>query len=116
MRISVNESLSKNYYNKSTINELINNDVIVKSVNIYATQTIQAGEGADIYFAVPTIKNYSCILGIGGSGSNGNIIPVRPSNAPNGDGTLILHYRNISNSPVTVSDLNCNMIFTRDIK
>lgn len=87
--------------------------VIIKSVKIYAATSIAAGQGADIYFSVPTVKNYKCILGIGGTCSNSFAIPVRASDVPKSDGTLRLHYKNISSGTITVNDLYCNMIFVR---
>lgn len=87
--------------------------VIMKSVKIYAATTIGAGEGAEIYFSVPTVKNYKCVLGIGGTSSNNYVIPVRASDVPKSDGTLRLHYKNISSGATTVNDLYCNMIFVR---
>lgn len=96
------------------INQSLSSIVFIKSVKIYAATTIAAGQGADIYFSVPTVKNYKCILGIGGSSSNGYLVPVRASNPPKSDGTLILHYKNISSETTTVKDLYCNMIFVRN--
>ena len=96
------------------INQSLSSIVFIKSVKIYAATTIAAGQEADIYFSVPTVKNYKCILGIGGSSSNGYVVPIRASNAPKSDGTLILHYRNISSGTTTVNDLYCNMIFVRN--
>ncbi len=96
------------------VTQSLSDMVIIKSVKIYTATTIAAGQGADIYFSVPTVKNYKCILGIGGSSSNGYVVPIRASNAPKSDGTLILHYRNISSGTTTVNDLYCNMIFVRN--
>ena len=96
------------------VNQSLSDMVIIKSVKIYTATTIAAGQGADIYFSVPTVKNYKCILGIGGSSSNGYVVPIRASNAPKSDGTLILHYKNISSETTTVNDLYCNMIFVRN--
>lgn len=95
------------------LNRNLSSIVIIKSVKIYAATTIGAGEGAEIYFSVPTVKKYKCVLGIGGTCSNSFAIPVRPSNVPNSDGTLRLFYRNISSGTITVNDLYCNMIFVR---
>lgn len=95
------------------LNTNLSSIVIIKSVKIYAATTIGAGEGTDIYFSVPTVKNYKCILGIGGTCSNSFAIPVRASDVPKSDGTLRLHYRNISSGTITVNDLYCNMIFVR---
>lgn len=95
------------------LNTNLSSIVIIKSVKIYAATTIAAGQGAEIYFQVPTVKNYKCVLGIGGTSSNNYVIPVRASNVPNSDGTLRLHYKNISSETTTVNDLYCNMIFVR---
>lgn len=95
------------------LNTNLSSIVIIKSVKIYAATTIAAGQGAEIYFSVPTVKNYKCILGIGGTSSNGYIIPIRPSDVPKSDGTLRLFYRNTSSNAQTVNDLYCNMIFVR---
>lgn len=95
------------------LNTNLSSIVIIKSVKIYAATTIAAGQGAEIYFSVPTVKNYKCILGIGGTSSNGYIIPIRPSDEPKSDGTLRLFYRNTSSNAQTVNDLYCNMIFVR---
>lgn len=95
------------------LNTNLSSIVIIKSVKIYAATTIAAGKGAEIYFSVPTVKGYKCILGIGGTSSNGYAIPVRVSDAPRSDGTLRLYYQNISSGATTVNDLYCNMIFVR---
>lgn len=95
------------------LNTNLSSIVIIKSVKIYAATSIAAGQGADIYFSVPTVKNYKCILGIGGTCSNSFAIPVRASDVPKSDGTLRLHYKNISSGAITVNDLYCNMIFVR---
>lgn len=95
------------------LNTNLSSIVIMKSVKIYAATTIGAGEGAEIYFSVPTVKNYKCVLGIGGTSSNNYVIPVRASDVPKSDGTLRLHYKNISSGATTVNDLYCNMIFVR---
>lgn len=95
------------------LNTNLSSIVIMKSVKIYAATTIGAGEGAEIYFSVPTVKNYKCVLGIGGTSSNNYVIPVRVSDVPKSDGTLRLHYKNISSGATTVNDLYCNMIFVR---
>lgn len=95
------------------LNTNLSSIVIVKSVKIYAATSIGAGEGAEIYFSVPTVKNYKCVLGIGGTSSNNYVIPVRASDVPRSDGTLRLHYKNISSGATTVNDLYCNMIFVR---
>lgn len=97
----------------SELNTNLSSIVIIKSVKIYAATTIGAGEGAEIYFSVPTVKNYKCVLGIGGTSSNNYVIPVRASDVPKSDGTLRLHYKNISSEATTVNDLYCNMIFVR---
>lgn len=97
----------------SKLNTNLSSIVIIKSVKIYAATTIAAGQGAEIYFQVQTVKNYKCVLGIGGTSSNNYVIPVRASNVPNSDGTLRLHYKNISSETTTVNDLYCNMIFVR---
>ena len=97
----------------SELNTNLSSIVIIKSVKIYAATTIGAGEGAEIYFAVPTVKNYKCVLGIGGTSSNNYVIPVRASDVPKSEGTLRLHYKNISSEATTVNDLYCNMIFVR---
>lgn len=108
----VNSNLTNNY---NTLLNVIKDCVIIKSVNIYAATTLAANSNGDIYFAVPNVKGYKCILGIGGASNNGNIIPVRASNAPNADGTLVLHYKNVASSTQTISTLWCNMIFVRDL-
>lgn len=95
------------------LNTNLSSIVIMKSVKIYAATTIGAGEGAEIYFSVPTVKNYKCVLGIGGTSSNNYVIPVRASDVPKSNGTLRLHYKNISSGATTVNDLYCNMIFVR---
>lgn len=95
------------------LNTNLSSIVIIKSVKIYAATSIAAGQGTDIYFSVPTVKNYKCILGIGGTCSNSFAIPVRASDVPKSDGTLRLHYKNISSGTITVNDLYCNMIFVR---
>lgn len=95
------------------LNTNLSSIVIMKSVKIYAATTIAAGQGAEIYFSVPTVKNYKCVLGIGGTSSNNYVIPVRASDVPKSDGTLRLHYKNISSGATTVNDLYCNMIFVR---
>ena len=95
------------------LNTNLSSIVIIKSVKIYAATSIAAGQGADIYFSVPTVKNYKCILCIGGTCSNSFAIPVRASDVPKSDGTLRLHYKNISSGTITVNDLYCNMIFVR---
>lgn len=95
------------------LNTNLSSIVIMKSVKIYAATTIGAGEGVEIYFSVPTVKNYKCVLGIGGTSSNNYVIPVRASDVPKSDGTLRLHYKNISSGATTVNDLYCNMIFVR---
>lgn len=95
------------------LNTNLSSIVIMKSVKTYAATTIGAGEGAEIYFSVPTVKNYKCVLGIGGTSSNNYVIPVRASDVPKSDGTLRLHYKNISSGATTVNDLYCNMIFVR---
>ena len=95
------------------LNTNLSSIVIIKSVKIYAATSIAAGQGVDIYFSVPTVKNYKCILGIGGTCSNSFAIPVRASDVPKSDGTLRLHYKNISSGTITVNDLYCNMIFVR---
>lgn len=95
------------------LNTNLSSIVIVKSVKIYAATSIGVGEGAEIYFSVPTVKGYKCILGIGGTSSNNYVIPVRASDVPKSDGTLRLHYKNISSGTTTVNDLYCNMIFVR---
>lgn len=97
----------------SELNTKLSSIVIIKSVKIYAATTIAAGQGADIYFSVPTVKNYKCVLGIGGTSSTGFAIPVRASDVPRSDGTLRLYYKNISSGTITVNDLYCNMIFVR---
>lgn len=98
----------------ATLNQSLSSIVFIKSVKIYAATTIAAGQGANIYFSVPTVKNYKCILGIGGTSSNGYAIPVRASDTPRSDGTLRLYYKNISSETTTVNDLYCNMIFVRN--
>lgn len=98
----------------SEICQSLSSIVFIKSVKIYAATTIAAGQGANIYFSVPTVKNYKCILGIGGTSSNGYAIPVRASDTPRSDGTLRLYYKNISSETTTVNDLYCNMIFVRN--
>lgn len=109
-----NPSISGTMANKiSELNTNLSSIVIIKSVKIYAATSIAAGQGADIYFSVPTVKNYKCILGIGGTCSNSYAIPVRASDVPKSDGTLRLHYKNISSGTITVNDLYCNMIFVR---
>ena len=109
-----NPSISGTMANQiSELNTNLSSIVIVKSVKIYAATSIAAGQGADIYFSVPTVKNYKCILGIGGTCSNSYAIPVRASDVPKSDGTLRLHYKNISSGTITVNDLYCNMIFVR---
>lgn len=95
------------------LNTNLRTTVIIKSVKIYAETSIAAGQGAEIYFSIPTIKNYKCILGIGGTCSNSYAIPVRTSDVPRSDGTLRLFYRNISSEATTIKDLYCNMIFVR---
>lgn len=95
------------------LNTNLSSIVIIKSVKIYAATTIGAGEGAEIYFSVPTVKGYKCILGIGGSSGNSYVIPARASDVPKSDGTLRLFYKNISSGATTVNDLYCNMIFVR---
>lgn len=109
-------SAAGGYNLQSQVNKLntnLSSIVIIKSVKIYAATSIAAGQGAEIYFSVPTVKNYKCVLGIGGTSSNNYVIPVRASNVPNSDGTLRLHYKNISSETTTVNDLYCNMIFVR---
>ena len=109
-----NPSISGTMANQiSKLNTNLSSIVIVKSVKIYAATTIGAGEGAEIYFSVPSIKNYKCVLGIGGTSSNNYVIQVRASDVPKSDGTLRLHYKNISSGATTVNDLYCNMIFVR---
>lgn len=109
-----NPSISGTMANQiSELNTNLSSIVIIKSVKIYAATTIGAGEGAEIYFSVPTVKNYKCVLGIGGTSSNNYVIPVRASDVPKNDGTLRLHYKNISSGDTTVNDLYCNMIFVR---
>ena len=115
---SINEVLMVESNNKtstdkniSELNTKLSSVVIVKPVKIYAATIIPADSSADVYFAVPTVKNYKCILGIGGTSSNNYVISVRASDVPRSDGTLRLHYRNISNVTTTVNDLYCNMIF-----
>lgn len=117
---SINEVLMVESNNKtstdksiSELNTKLSSIVIVKPVKIYAASTIPADSSADVYFAVPTVKNYKCILGIGGISSNSYVVPVRASSSPESNGTLILHYRNISNITTTVNDLYCNMIFVQ---
>lgn len=95
------------------LNTNLSSIVIIKPVKIYAPTSIAVGQGLEIYFSVPTVKNYKCILGIGGTSSNSYAIPIRASNVPNSDGTLRLFYRNISGETITVNDLYCNMIFVR---
>ena len=95
------------------LNTNLSSIIIIKSVKIYAATSIGAGDGAEIYFSVPTVKGYKCVLGIGGTSSNGYAIPIRASNVPKSDGTLRLFYRNISSGTITVNDLYCNMIFVR---
>lgn len=95
------------------LNTNLSSIVIVKSVKIYAATSIGVGDGAEIYFSVPTVKGYKCILGIGGTSSNNYVIPVRASDVPKSDGTLRLHYKNISSGTTIVNDLYCNMIFVR---
>lgn len=97
----------------SELNTNLRTTVIIKSVKIYAETSIAAGQGAEIYFSIPTVKNYKCILGIGGTCSNSYAIPVRTSDVPRSDGTLRLFYRNISSEATTIKDLYCNMIFVR---
>lgn len=97
----------------SELNTNLKTIVIIKSVKIYAETSIAAGQGAEIYFSIPTVKNYKCILGIGGTCSNSYVIPVRVSDVPRSDGTLRLFYRNISSEVTTIKDLYCNMIFVR---
>ena len=109
-------SAAGGYNLQSQVTELNTNlrtTVIIKSVKIYAETSIAAGQGAEIYFSIPTIKNYKCILGIGGTCSNSYAIPVRTSDVPRSDGTLRLFYRNISSEATTIKDLYCNMIFVR---
>lgn len=110
-----NPSISGTMANQiSKLNTNLSSIVIIKSVKIYAATTIGAGEGAEIYFSVPTVKNYKCVLGIGGTSSNNYVIPVRASDVPRSDGTTLrLHYKNISSGATTVNDLYCNMIFVR---
>lgn len=109
-----NPSISGTMANQiSKLNTNLSSIVIIKSVKIYAATSIAAGQGADMYFSVPTVKNYKCILGIGGTCSNGFAIPVRASDVPKSDGTLRLFYKNISSGTITVNDLYCNMIFVR---
>lgn len=117
---SINEVLMVESNNKTSIdkkiselNTKLSSVVIVKPVKIYSATTISADSSADIYFSVPTVKGYKCILGIGGTCSNSYAVPVRASNLPESNGTLILHYRNISNVTTTVNDLYCNMIFVQ---
>lgn len=97
----------------SELNTNLSSIVIIKSVKIYAATSIAAGQGAEIYFSIPAVKNYKCILGIGGTCSNSYAIPVRTSDVPRSDGTLRLFYRNISSEATTIKDLYCNMIFVR---
>lgn len=109
-------SAAGGYKLQSQITELntnLSSTIVIKQVKIYAVTTIGSGEGVEIYFAIPTVKNYKCVLGIGGVSSNSYAIPVRPSNVPNSDGTLRLFYWNISSGTITVNDLYCNMIFVR---
>lgn len=109
-----NASISGTMANQiSELNTNLSSIVIVKSVKIYAATTIAAGQCADIYFSVPTVKGYKCILGIGGTSSNSYVIPIRASDVPKSDGTLRLFYKNISSGDTTVNDLHCNMIFVR---
>ncbi len=109
-----NPSISGTMANQiSELNTNLRTTVIIKSVKIYAETSIAAGQGVEIYFSVPTVKNYKCILGIGGTCSNSYAIPVRTSDVPRSDGTLRLFYRNISSEATTIKDLYCNMIFVR---
>lgn len=109
-----NASISGTMANQiSELNTNLSSIVIIKSVKIYAATTIAAEQGADIYFSVPTVKGYKCILGIGGGSSNSYVIPARASDVPKSDGTLRLFYKNISSGATTVNDLHCNMIFVR---
>lgn len=109
-----NASISGTMANQiSELNTNLSSIVIIKSVKIYAPTSIAVGQGLEIYFSVPNVKNYKCILGIGGTSSNSYAIPIRASNVPNSDGTLRLFYRNISGETITVNDLYCNMIFVR---
>lgn len=109
---SAGKSLQNNI---NTLNTNLKDYVIIKSVKIYATTTIVANSSGQIYFAVPTIKGYKCLLGIGGAGSNNYITPISACNIPKDDGTLVLNYNNNSSNTQTVDDLYCLMIFIRDL-
>ena len=95
-----------------SINESLTDYVKIVPVKLYAKTTFAPITSTDVYFAVPNVNGYKCLLGIGGVSENGFILPNRPSNTPK-NGTIILSYTNKDNVAQTVEDLSCNMIFLR---
>ena len=96
----------------TSINESLTDHVKIVPVKLYAKTTFAPITSTDVYFAVPNVNGYKCLLGIGGVSENGFILPNRPSNTPK-NGTIILSYTNKDNVAQTVEDLYCNMIFIR---
>lgn len=88
---------------------------IIKRVKLYTETTIAGNnEGQNLYFAIPTVKGYKCILGFPGDSDNGYIIPHTGSAEPEDGGIMKLFYTNISEETVTVKNVYCNMIFIRN--
>lgn len=96
-----------------SINESLTNYVKIVPVKLYAKTTFAPVTSTDVYFAIPNVNGYKCLLGIGGVSENGFILPNRPSNTPK-NGTIILSYTNKDTIAQTVEDLYCNMIFIRN--
>lgn len=109
------DAREKNASISGTLANKVSEYVIIKPVKIYSKTTIAAGHGATLFFAIPTIKGYKCVLGIGGTSSNGSIVPIRCSNVPSTDGTMQLFYKNEAGTAQEIEDLYCNMIFVKDI-
>ena len=97
----------------NAINESLTNYVKIVPVKLYAKTTFAPVTSTDVYFAIPNVNGYKCLLGIGGVSENGFILPNRPSNTPK-NGTIILSYTNKDTVAQTVEDLYCNMIFIRN--
>lgn len=98
---------------KISVNESLTDYVKIVPVKLYTKTTFAPITSTDVYFAVPNVNGYKCLLGIGGVSENGFILPNRPSNTPK-NGTIILSYTNKDNVAQTVEDLYCNMIFIRN--
>lgn len=105
----------KNASIDGTLANKISEYVIIEPVKLYSKTTMAAGTGATLYFAIPVKKGYKCVLGIGGTSSNGAIAPIRCSATPSASGTMELYYKNTADTTQEIDDLYCNMLFVKDI-